>query len=305
MPILQPGDKIAIISPAGSVKIEQIDINIKFIENQKWIPILGKNAFNEYFFGYNYAGTEIERVEDFQWALDQENIKAIWCTRGGYGGVHLIDKLDFSKFKKFPKWLIGYSDNTVFHQYLSSKNIPSLHACVLKNLPQGHSKGSFKSITSVLKGKDLHYKIKSEKYNNSGKAKGILSGGNLSIIYSLMGSNTIDNFANKILFIEDWLENWYHLDRMLMCMERAGVFKNLCGIIVGGFTKMDDKTQENYEQKYDARSYDIINYRLKKYTFPKIYGFPAGHIYDNRALVFGKEVLLDVNEEFTIVDFQI
>lgn len=297
MPVLQKNSKIVIVAPAGSVKLEEIETTLQWLNSQGWRTELKKNVFNEYNFGYNYAGNDAERIADFQNALDDEEADVIWCARGGYGGVHLIDKLNFTKFYKKPKWVIGYSDNTVFHQYLSKQNIPSLHGLVLKPLPQNHSEESYNSILQILCGNRVSYEFQSHHFSETGEMKGIISGGNLSIIYSLMGSKTFDDFTDKILFIEDWYENWYHLDRMMMCLDRAGIFKKIQGIIVGGFTKMDDKAQDEYENPFDTKSYEIIKQRLQQYSFPKLFGFPCGHIYDNRALVFGKEVNIKITKK--------
>lgn len=294
---LKKGDLIVIVAPAGVVQFEQIKSTIDKILSKGWNYEIGKNTFNLYTFGYNYSGTPQERAEDMQWALDHPKAKAIWCARGGYGGVQIIDSLNFDKFKKYPKWLIGYSDNTVFHQHMNRRKIQTLHATVCKPLSEGHSEESYLSIFDVLEGKSLQYNIPPSIFNQIGECNGIITGGNLSILYSLIGSNSQDNFKNKILFIEDWYENYYHIDRMLIAMERAGILMGIKGLIVGGFTKMDDeKNNQNYHESFDEDAYKIISDRFKKYDIPKIFGFPSGHIYDNRAIILGGMVNLQVDK---------
>lgn len=298
MQLLKEKDLVVIVAPAGAVKREQIQAAIDKIESKGWKYEIGKNTFNHYTFGYNYSGTPQERAADMQWALDHPQAKAIWCARGGYGGVQIVDALSLDKFKENPKWLIGYSDNTVFHQHLNKQEIPTLHATVCKPLPQGQSEETYATLFEALEDNSLQYSILPSHFNRFGECSGIISGGNLSILYSLIGSQSQDNFKNKILFIEDLCENYYHIDRMLIAMERAGCLKGIKGLIVGGFTKMDDeKNNENYNNPFDEETYRIISERFKKYDIPKIFGFPAGHIYDNRAIIMGGEVTLQVEKE--------
>lgn len=300
---LKKNDLIVIVSPAGSVKKEQIQSTLDLIESKGWRYEIGKNAFNQYFFGYNYAGAPQERLEDLQWAVNHPEAKAVWFSRGGYGGVQIVDFLKLAKFKINPKWLIGYSDNTVFHQHFNRRGYPTLHATVCKLLPQGQSKTTFSTIFDVLEGKKLKYSLKTHQFNQKGKAEGLLTGGNLSILYSLSGSRSLDSFKNKILFIEDWYENFYHVDRMLIGMERAGYFKDIQGLIVGGFTKMDMKAENpNYETPFDEEAYQVINERFKPYDIPKIFSFPSGHIFDTRAMITGGTVRIEVKENEAVFE---
>jgi len=300
---LKKNDLIVIVSPAGSIKKEQIQSTLDLINAKGWRYEIGKNAFNEYSFGYKYAGTPQERLEDLQWAVNHPDAKAIWFSRGGYGGVQIVDSLKLGKFKKNPKWLIGYSDNTVFHQHFNRRGCPTLHATVCKLLPQGQSEGTFSTIFDVLEGKKLKYSLKPHLFNQKGKAEGLLTGGNLSILYSLLGSRSIDSFKNKVLFIEDWYENFYHVDRMLTGLERAGCFKKIQGLIVGGFTKMDVKTENpDYENPFDEEAYQVINERFKSYDIPKIFGFPTGHIFDTRAMITGGNARINIGEKGAVFE---
>ncbi|MCO6565023.1 MAG: LD-carboxypeptidase [Apibacter sp.] len=292
---IKKGDTFLIIAPAGAVQKEDIQPAIDIITKQGWNFEIGKNTFKHYYFGYNYSGTVKERLEDLQWALDHPQAKAIWFARGGYGGVQIVDFLKLNNFKKNPKWLIGYSDNTVFHQHFNRRGIPTLHATVCKSLPQGQSEETYTTLIDALENKKLHYEINNTSYNKTGKVEGILTGGNLSVLYSLLGSRSLDHFEDKILFIEDWYENYYHIDRMLIGMKRAGVLNKIKGLVVGAFTKMDSKEENKfYHDPFDQEAYKIISLRFQKYNIPMAFSFPSGHIFDTRALMMGGKVILDI-----------
>ena len=292
---IKKGDTFLIIAPAGAVQKEDIQPAIDIITKQGWNFEIGKNTFKHYYFGYNYSGTVKERLEDLQWALDHPQAKAIWFARGGYGGVQIVDFLKLNNFKKNPKWLIGYSDNTVFHQHFNRRGIPTLHATVCKSLPQGQSEETYTTLIDALENKKLHYEINNTSYNITGKVVGILTGGNLSVLYSLLGSRSLDHFEDKILFIEDWYENYYHIDRMLIGMKRAGVLNKIKGLVVGAFTKMDSKEENKfYHDPFDQEAYKIISLRFQKYNIPMAFSFPSGHIFDTRALMMGGKVILDI-----------
>uniref|UniRef100_UPI002612AB3C S66 peptidase family protein n=1 Tax=uncultured Empedobacter sp. TaxID=410844 RepID=UPI002612AB3C len=222
---LKEGDKIAIVAPAKRMLQGELDEAIELIKSWKLVPVLGKNIYTEYDFGYKYAGTDELRTEDFQWALDDVEIKAIWCARGGYGSVKIIDELDLTNFKKHPKWIIGYSDITVFHNHFNRLGYQTLHAVTAKKLANtDYLPISYQSVYDVLFGKEIQYDNSIHAYNNLGEVKGELVGGNLSIVCSLLGSESaIINPSDKILFLEDWFENWYAVDRMLMNLKRNGI----------------------------------------------------------------------------------
>lgn len=298
MKSINEGDTLLIVAPAGTVKKEDIQSAIELISAQGWNYEIGKNTFNHYYFGYNYSGTVKERLEDLQWALDHPTAKAIWFARGGYGGVQIVDFLKLNKFKENPKWLIGYSDNTVFHQHFNRRGIPTLHATVCKPLPEGHSEETYTTMIEALKGNVLHYEIDTHSFNKEGKVEGIITGGNLSILYSLLGSRSLDHFEDKILFIEDWHENYYHIDRMIIGMKRAGVLNKIKGLLVGAFTKMDSKDENKfYNDPYDEEAYSVISSRFQKYNIPMAFGFPSGHVFDTRAIIMGGKSLLEINKD--------
>ena len=300
---LKKGDKIALISPAGAVEESQLEKGIKLIESNGYEPVLGKHLYTKYSNGYNYAGTEKERISEINWAFNNEEIGAIWASRGGYGCQHLLRHVQLSKFKKKPKWYIGYSDNTVVQSFLLKNNFASIHGQTIKTSSFGVTDESYDLIFDILKGKKPTYSIAQNELNKVGTAAGTLVGGNLALIYALLGTTYSFNFKDKILFIEDIGENFYALDRMLISLDLAGVFRKIKGLIVGGMTNMgDEKDNKSYEESFDQFAYKIISERVSKYDFPVAFGFPNGHIHDNRPLMIGANITMNVAEK-VIIEF--
>ena len=300
---LKKGDKIALISPAGAVEESQLEKGIKLIESNGYEPVLGKHLYTKYSNGYNYAGTEKERISEINWAFNNEEIGAIWASRGGYGCQHLLRHVQLSKFKKKPKWYIGYSDNTVVQSFLLKNNFASIHGQTIKTSSFGVTDESYDLIFDILKGKKPTYSIAQNELNKVGTAAGTLVGGNLALIYALLGTTYSFNFKDKILFIEDIGENFYALDRMLISLDLAGVFRNIKGLIIGGMTNMgDEKDNKSYEESFDQFAYKIISERVSKYDFPVAFGFPNGHIQDNRPLMIGANITMNVAEK-VIIEF--
>ncbi len=298
---LKKGDQIAIISPAGSVNESQLENGLKIIESKGYEPVLGKHLYTNYWNGYSYAGTEKERISDMNWAFNDEGISAIWTSRGGYGCQHLLRNLKLSKFRKNPKWYIGYSDNTVIQSYLMKNNFASIHGQTVKTSSFGVSEESYDLTFDILEGKLPKYSIEKSTFNKVGDIEGQLIGGNLALIYALLGTAYSFNFKDKILFIEDIGENYYALDRMMISLDLAGVFRQIKGLIVGGMTNMgNEKDNKNYEESFDEFAYQIISERLKKYDFPTVFGFPNGHIYDNRPLIIGAKVTLKSDKKVEV-----
>lgn len=298
---LKKGDKIAVISPAGSVEESQLQNGLNLIRTRGYEPVLGKNLYTKFSKGYNYAGTEKERISDMNWALDDPEISAIWASRGGYGCQHLMGHLKLSDFRKNPKWYIGYSDNTVIQSYLLKNNFASIHAQTIKTSGFGVTPEGYDLTFDILKGKFPKYSIQNNSFNKSGTADGELVGGNLALIYALLGTKYSFDFKDKILFIEDIGEKFYALDRMIMSLELAGVFRKIKGLIVGGMTLMEDEKENmNYEESFDEFSYQLIAERISKYDFPVIFGFPNGHIYDNRPLIIGAKISMAVGKKVEV-----
>ncbi|GAB0154815.1 LD-carboxypeptidase [Chryseobacterium sp. Alg-005] len=300
---LKKGDKIAVISPAGAVDTTQLEKGIEMIKSRGFEPVLGEHLYTKFSNGYNYAGTEKERIQDVNWALNDNEISAIWASRGGYGCQHLVQHLKLNKFKEQPKWYIGYSDNTVIQSYLLKKGFASIHGQTIKTSSFGVTNESYDLIFDILKGKMPKYTLQANELNKPGNCEGELVGGNLALIYALLGTKYSFDFKDKILFIEDIGENFYALDRMIMSLELAGVFNKISGLIVGGMTNMgDEKENKNYEESFDEFAYQLISDRLSKYKFPVVFSFPNGHIKDNRPLIIGGKVKMKVGDEVK-VDF--
>lgn len=298
---LKKGDKIAVISPAGSVEESQLQNGLNLIRTRGYEPVLGKNLYTKFSKGYNYAGTEKERISDMNWALNDPEISAVWASRGGYGCQHLLGHLKLSDFRKNPKWYIGYSDNTVIQSYLLKNNFASIHAQTIKTSGFGVTPEGYDLTFDILKGKFPKYSIQNNSFNKSGTADGELVGGNLALIYALLGTKYSFDFKDKILFIEDIGEKFYALDRMIMSLELAGVFRKIKGLIVGGMTLMEDEKENmNYEESFDEFSYKLIAERISQYDFPVIFGFPNGHIYDNRPLIIGATISMTVGKKVEV-----
>lgn len=303
---LKENDKIALVAPSGRLQKYELDSALKYISDWGFEAEFGKNIFKDFYMGYHYAGTDKERAEDFQDALDNPEIKAIWCCRGGYGSVKIIDRLNFDKFLENPKWIIGYSDISIFHNHVNNLGVASIHGITAKKLNGvQYSAKSHESLGKLLKGKFPNYKINAHPLNIAGRVKGKLVGGNLSLIYSQLGSPSEIEGNNLILFIEDWCENWYHVDRMMMNLKRSGLLNRLSGIVVGAFNRMET-VGENPEffENFDPMTYHIIYQYIKPCNIPVAYGFPAGHIGDNRALLLGAEAELDVTENSVNLSFK-
>lgn len=298
---LSKGDQIAIISPAGSVDEKQLEKGLQMIKQKGFEPVLGKHLFTKFSNGYNYAGTEKDRISDLNWAFNSKDISAVWASRGGYGCQHLLRHLQLSKFKKNPKWYIGYSDNTVIQSFLLKNNFASIHGQTIKTSTFGVTDQSYDLIFDILKGKNPSYTVEKNPLNKNGMIEGQLIGGNLALIYALLGTSYSFNFKDKILFIEDIGENYYSLDRMIMSLELAGVFRKIKGLIIGGMTNMgDEKDNKNYEDDFDNFAYQLISERLAKYDFPTLFGFPNGHILDNRPIIIGANIKLKVEETIKV-----
>ena len=291
MNLLQKGDKIRIIAPARKIKAKELDYSVQCLREEGYVVDFGKNVFERY---NQFAGTDTQRASDFQEALDDDTVKVIWCARGGYGSVRIIDKLDFTKFKKNPKWICGYSDITVFHAYINNAmHQISLHATMPINVQGADIEVySLNTMLAILQTGKADYTIDTHPLNRTGIANGELCGGNLSILYSINGSYSDICTDGKILFIEDLDEYLYHIDRMMMCLKRAGKLANLSGLIVGGLSEMHDNAIT-----YGKTAEEIVYEHVAEYDYPVCFGFPAGHLAENKALILGGKTSLEVREK--------
>lgn len=285
---LQKGATVGILSTARKISIAEVQPAIELLHSWDMKVVLGTTIDLE---DNQFAGDDMTRAMNFQQFLDDEQIDAIWCARGGYGTIRMIDHLDFSRFVQRPKWIIGYSDVTVLHSKAQQLGFETLHATMPINVEK-NSTESLESLRKIVFGEKQQYIIPSVSYNRKGKAKGELIGGNLSMLYSMTGSDLNLNTTGKILFLEDLDEYLYHIDRMLQNLKRNGYFEGLAGLIIGGMTALHDNTIP-----FGKNAYEIILDVTAEYDFPICFNFPAGHLDDNRALIFGKEVTLNVDAE--------
>jgi muramoyltetrapeptide carboxypeptidase len=297
---LKKGDQVAIVSTARKISLEEIEPAIALLESWGLKAVVGKTLGAS---ENQFAGSDDLRISDFQIMLDNPDIKAIWCARGGYGTVRIIDQLNWETFKKHPKWIVGYSDVTVLHSHIHNLGFETIHAEMAMEITK-KSGLTRSSLRNALFGK-LHI-IKQELQDTSyrkGSAKGQLTGGNLSVLYSLCGSPSAIDTRGKILFIEDLDEYLYHLDRMMQNLKRNDYFKHLAGLIVGGMNEMRDNTKAfgfKIDNGYGKTAKEIIAEAVDEYDFPVCFDFPSGHTENNIALVFGRELELEVSDKVQI-----
>ena len=298
-PYLKAGDTVAIVAPSGILKnrIGEVQQAQALLKSWGLHSVVGKHVFSK---ANHFAGTDDERCEDLQNALDDPKISAIWCARGGYGTVRILDKLDYSKFKQNPKWLIGYSDITALHNQIHNEGVESLHAIMCVSLPTDETEieASISTFKNTLFGKALSYTLKGSTYSKTGTASGQLVGGNLTMLHTMLGSNTSIDVSGKILFIEEIGEYKYHIDRMLQSLKRAGYFDNCKGVIVGDITKLRKNTT-----LWGTPIEQLIIDALADYDFPIAFNMPAGHEDDNRALILGRTIQLTVSKNESSVIF--
>ena len=282
---LQPGDLIAIVAPAKAIEESHITFAKSLFESRGYRVQVGAHSLGSHHY---FSGTDVERASDLQQALDHPEVKAIICARGGYGCVRILDHLQWAGFIREPKWLVGFSDVTVLHQHIGMLELPSIHASMPLNF-QENTPEAIDSLFDALEGKQLNYDIAANSHNKQGEATGKLVGGNLSILYSLLGTDDCIDYTDCILFIEDLAEQLYHIDRMFYAFAKAGILDKLKGLVVGGMTDLKD-TAIPFGQDIYALILSHFNYR----NIPIAFDFPAGHIDDNRALIIGAEVKLEV-----------
>lgn len=298
-PYLKAGDTVAIVAPSGILLNRETEIQRakQLLESWDLNVVIGKHVFNK---ANHFAGTDYERALDFQEALDNPNIKAIWCARGGYGAVRILDNLDYTKFKEHPKWLIGYSDITALLSQTHNLGYESIHGMMCTSLDHKLSTTdhTVTTLKKALFGESLSYTLKSNKHNKAGEVKGQLIGGNLSILQTMLGSDTTIDTTDKILFIEEIGEYKYHIDRLLQSLKRAGYFDNCKGLIVGDMSKLRRNTTL-WGTSIEQLILDVVD----ECDFPVLFDFPAGHEKDNRALIFGRNVELKVTSDKALVRF--
>lgn len=299
-PYLKKGDTIGIVAPAGYMPLEKMQTAIDVLESWGYNIVLGTTTHSN---SANYfSGNDAERINDLQKMLDDKNVQAIFCARGGYGLSRMVDKLSFKKFRKAPKWIIGYSDITVLQSHLfANYKIGSLHAPMAAAFNDGEFNNPYiLSLKGALEGVPMQYETEAHPFNNSGEATGVLVGGNLCLLAHVTGSRSEVNTKDRILFIEDVGEYLYNIDRMMLQLKRAGKLKKLAGLIIGGFTDCKDT-----ERPFGKTAYEIIQEQVKGYDFPICYNFPVSHERENYALKIGATVKLSVSDKEVLLKEQV
>ncbi|MBS1765062.1 MAG: LD-carboxypeptidase [Bacteroidetes bacterium] len=290
-PLLKSGDTVALIATARSVTRQGMEPAIRLLTS--WGLQVAESS-DLYASDNQFAGTDRQRAAGLQQALDDDNIKAILFARGGYGTVRIIDALDFTRFRKKPKWLIGFSDITVLHSHINQNTgIATLHAPLALTLPDAPESVQKQLYSILFSGIISTQQIEAHTLNRPGETTAELVGGNLSVLVSLGGSVSMLNTDEKILFIEDIGEYRYHLDRMMMFLKRSNKLQHLKGLIVGAMTDITDYS--GYPVPFGKDAYEIIASHVEEFNYPVCYGFPAGHISGNYPLITGGTYRLCVN----------
>lgn len=286
---LRAGDNIHIVSPSGAIQPGFIDGATKLLSSWGLKVTEGKYARTEY---GRFSGTKDERVADLQQALDDPNVKAILCSRGGYGLAQIIDKIDFTSFAKSPKWLIGFSDITILHNAITALGIASMHGIMTKYLTElPEESDQITSFKNLLFGTPSNFSIKPEAENRLGQAEGKLIGGNLSVMMGMRSTPFDLDFHNNILFIEDVGEKPYQIDRMMQSLRLSGVLKQISGLVVGQFSDYDE------DPLMMQSVAEIILAAVSEYDYPVCFNFPAGHVDYNLSLILGEQAELFVESD--------
>ena len=296
-PVLKAGDIIGITAPAGYITTEEIRSAVQKMESWGYNIKVGNTIDKR---DFTFGGTDEERTKDFQLMLDDSKIKAIMCARGGYGAVRIVDKLNWERFKTKPKWIIGFSDATVFHSHLNKNlGIASIHSKMCNSFPDDWSLAepiqieTIESIQLALSGKKMKYTVTPNPQNKLGTAEGVLIGGNLKMLETLAGTRSDINTAGKILFVEDTGEYMYSIDRMFWNLKRTGKLSQLKGLIVGGFKIKVDEDSDDFGRTLQ----DVVLEKIKAYHYPVCFDFPVGHQKNNYALKCGVKHKLEVKSD--------
>ena len=291
-PYLKKGDCIGIVAPAGFMPLDKMETCVNTLQDWGYTVRLGATTHSQ---SSNYfSGTDEERLNDLQEMLDDKEVNAILCARGGYGVSRIIDKLSFKKFKKHPKWIVGFSDITVLEAHIYSKyGIASLHAPMAAAFNDGgFSNVYIQSLKNALEGLPANYECAVHEFNKPGTAEGELVGGNLTLLAHLIGTTSDVKTKSKILFVEDVGEYLYNVDRMFLQLKRSGKLDKLAGLIIGGFTDMKDT-----ERPFGKRVQEIIYDHVKEYHYPICFNFPVSHDKENYALKIGGTYTLHVQSD--------
>jgi muramoyltetrapeptide carboxypeptidase len=288
-PYLKSGDRIAIVSPSGAIDSCYIDGAVETLLTWGLIPEVG--SFARGTLG-RFSGSDSQRLADLQQALDDPGVCAVLCSRGGYGAVRLLDKINWDGFIRNPKWMIGFSDITILHAAIAKLGIESLHAVMARALanydPQAEQVSELREI--LFGKKQEPFVLTANPLNRFGEAEGVLTGGNLSVLYGLRGTAVDIQPEGKILFIEDLSEKLYHIDRMMQNLRLGGILSRISGLLVGHFTEIEDVAT------FGQRVEEVIASAVSGYSYPVAFGFPVGHVTCNMPVIHGAKIKMDVTE---------
>ncbi len=295
-PSLKEGDTVGIVSPASVIEKKAVEEAVKILTSWKLNVTIGKHTLSQY---HQFAGNDVQRASDFNRMIGDESIKAIWCARGGYGCIRIADDIQFKALAENPKWLVGFSDVTIFHSLLHENyDMQTIHGMMPLNLIGLKDINPLNKLKDILFGEKPQYRIASHPLNKTGSAEGILTGGNLSLLYSLFGTRYDFDATDKIIFIEDIGEKYYHIDRMMQSFKLTGKLDQLKALIVGGMNEMTDS-----KRPFGKNAEEIISEVVSSYNYPVIFRFPAGHIEENYPLILGSNIKIDINHHESLVEF--
>ncbi len=292
---LRKGDKVGIVATAKKVSEAEIAPAVAVFQSWGLKPVLGKHIFSV---DNQFAGTDAERLEDMQAMIDDPTIKAIICARGGYGTTRIVDALDFTAFEHNPKWVVGFSDLTALLFDLYKRDTESVHGIMAGLFHKPHRSESIESLQKVLFGEDILIQAAPHPFNREGEVNGRIVGGNLSIICHLIGTPSDIDYSDIILFIEDLDEYLYHVDRMMVQLQRSGKLRQIKGLIVGDMSDMRDN-----EIPFGQNAYEIVRARMQPYEIPVGFGFPIGHEAKNMAVPVGRMAKLVVSGTGSMLQF--
>jgi muramoyltetrapeptide carboxypeptidase len=292
-PALNPGDLIYITAPAKLMDTQAVTYAKKHLEENGFKVLISKNCLGKHHY---FSGTDEERLWDLQFGIDHPDVRAILCARGGYGSIRLVDRINWANMLREPKWLIGFSDITVFHHRLNKLGVQSIHGSMPINFEK-NTEAALTTLVNTLKGSWPQFLLPPNQSNKVGIATGNLIGGNLSIVYSMLGTDDQYDFEDSILFLEDLGEHYYQVERMFFALKKSGAFQKTKGLIIGGISELEDT-----DPPLGRTIEEIVLDQLMFTRIPVLFNFPGGHIEDNRAMVFGKKIQLTVSEgEATVV----
>ena len=287
---LKANDKVVILSPSGKIEAQWVEGLKAVLESYGLVVSVAQHTLCA---KGRFAGADNERIQDLQEAINDAQVKAIFCSRGGYGLARIIDKIDFSALKSAAKWIVGFSDITALHNALSRVGVASIHGIMAKHITL-KSEG-LDNLMTMLFGGNVAYEVPAHEFNKVGEAEGELIGGNLSVLYGLRGTPFDLDYKGKILFIEDLGERLYHIDRMMQNLRLGGVFTQISGLVVGQFTDIDE------DDSFSGGVYGVICDAVKDYDIPVCFNFPAGHVDNNQPLKMGANYKLEVLKDKAIL----